>query len=157
MGKRGKRPSAVDLTKSSATIVRKWTLRVWQRTVLLLLALFFLGFSPVIFQGSYIMEGTSFLLLGSWLALYACRASVALTPDAVLVRHVLGWHRIPLARVTHVEPGYYGLVIGYTPGKAWLSLAFLKPNYAVWLRRRGRSDDIAAAILDAARSARGDS
>jgi hypothetical protein len=156
----------VDLTKSSATVLRRWTFSPLERTGLggtavLLLALSLVSMpsvsanSPEV-DADAVFVPCCFLLGGLGLMCFTVRAAIALTSDSILVRNLIGWHRIPLRRVTSIEPGHYGTTILYSPGKIWLALAVQKSNLSQWLNRRTRADDIADTLLLAVEAARKD-
>lgn len=165
MGRRRKTSTyAHGKTQGSSVITRKWTLRTWERLLcavpaIALLLLSSVGLKEAISERPQLSTISlavplGFIVVGAGLLAFAMRSSMALTADYLMVRNVLKWRRIPLAQITSVEPGYYGMTILYTPGKIWVCLAFYKSNPARWLNRRVRSDFIAEEIMAAAREAR---
>jgi hypothetical protein len=73
--------------------------------------------------------------------------------DAVLGLAVFGVVRIPLEAVVDVSAGYYGLTITLASGTRVSAWAVQKSNLASWFNRHTRADDVAEAILAAAREA----
>ncbi len=157
MGRHGKDSKyVVDLTKDRATVLREWKLGPWERVA-------YGGTAAILFTLSL---ASSIALLEQWahasplsvgipcctfiggmfFLCFTVRATIALTTDAILVRNLAGWRRIPLEHVTSVRPGYYGTAISYTPGKVWFALASQKSNLSSWLNHQTRADEIAEVL-----------
>lgn len=100
-----------------------------------------------------------FVALFTALAIFAWRAglhpSLALRGGELVVANPIRTRQIPVHDIVGVVPGYSGLVISYRDQGAvrfTAAWAVQKANVSAWMKRRTRSDEVAAAILSAARS-----
>ncbi|MEY6563839.1 hypothetical protein AB8B12_02505 [Streptomyces sp. PGLac3x] len=135
-------------------ITCKWTLRGWERFVYLIpVPLLSVAGTLVGVEGLY-LEAAMFFLVAALFLLAAFRSAVALTSNALMIRNIMTWRKIPLIHIQSVEVGYFGLIVGYSSGRAWVGLAVSKSNLSFWLRRRSRGDDVVDSILSAVTSVR---
>ena len=136
------------------TITCKWTLRRWERFVYLVPVPLLSVAGTLVGVEKLFIEAAMFFLVAALFLLVALRSAVALTSNALMIRNVMTWRKIPLIRIRSVEVGYFGLIVGYSPGRAWVGLAVSKSNLSFWLRRRSRGDDVVDGILSAVTSVR---
>ncbi|WP_218839587.1 hypothetical protein, partial [Streptomyces albidoflavus] len=80
------------------------------------------------------LETAMFFLVAALFLLVAFRSAVALTSNALMIRNVMTWRKIPLIRIHSVEVGYFGLTVGCSSGRAWVGLAVSRSNLSFWLR-----------------------
>jgi hypothetical protein len=107
-------------------------------------ALVFLTIRPVV-----ALLGAAFAVL-AWVV-FAWRPSITLTDTEVVVRNPFLFQRIALKDVARVGPGYGGLVITTRGGARTSAWAVQKSNLATWTGRRTRADEVAEAIIAAAK------
>jgi hypothetical protein len=89
-------------------------------------------------------------LAAAYLFRWGQRARIILGEDALTVGSAMRVHRIPLRDVLRVSGGYYGLNVTVRGRLLPLTAsAVQKPNWATWTGKHTRSDDVAAAIIEA--------
>jgi len=92
--------------------------------------------------------------LAVWALRTAFRPFLILTATELVIRNKTGpIHRIPLATIEHVCPGYYGMVIAEAGGVQHVAEAVQKANLSSWLGRETRADRAAQQIEQAAAEA----
>jgi hypothetical protein len=72
---------------------------------------------------------------------YVCASQQGLQVQNPITRVDLSW-----AEITQVRPGYHGLEITTRDGDVAVAWAVQKSNWARWLKRRTRADDVAAVL-----------
>ena len=85
--------------------------------------------------------------------LWAFRAQVELTPEALVVVTTFSERHFPWEDVRHAEPGYAGITITLGDGGTFLAGAIQKDNLARRLGRRTRADRLTDLIRDRAKAA----
>ncbi|MGA4857492.1 hypothetical protein ACPCAB_12635 [Streptomyces koyangensis] len=135
-------------------IIRKWTLRGWERFVYLIPVPLLSVAGTLVGVEKLFIEAAMFFLVAALFLHVAFRSAVALTSNALMIRNVMTWRKIPLTHIQSVEVGYFGLIVGYSSGRAWVGLAVSKSNLSFWLRRRSRGDDVVDSILTAVAAVR---
>lgn len=89
--------------------------------------------------------------IGAWR--WAFVPYVALTPDGVVVQNMFDRVEVPYPDIALVGVSYAGLTIRRgSGGRLVVAWAVQKSNFARWMRRRTRADDVADAIRARARS-----
>jgi hypothetical protein len=78
--------------------------------------------------------------------LYALRVSITASDNGVTVVSLTGTTRIAWDEIMHCTPGYWGIEITLRDGTVVNASAIQKPNYATWLKRRTRADEVADAL-----------
>ena len=87
---------------------------------------------------------TAVTAIGVWRG--AFRPSITCTPTGLHIRNPGSEAFVPWADIHTVTPGYYGIAIKERTGDVVTAWAVQKPNWATWLHRRTRADDVADAI-----------
>ncbi|BDH68605.1 hypothetical protein MTP06_20540 [Streptomyces sp. PLM4] len=135
-------------------ITCKWTLRGWERFIYLIPVPLLSVAGTVVGVEELFLEAAMFFLVAAFFLLVAFRSAVAPRIESLMIRNVRMWRKIPLIRIHSAEVGHFRLIVGYSSGRAWVSLAVSKSDLSFWLRRRSRGDDVVDSILSAVKSAR---
>jgi hypothetical protein len=83
------------------------------------------------------------------------RRGVAITAHEVVVRNLIRTYRVPLANVARALPGRDGVTIYTMDGQTIVARAITQDPFARLTRQRSMADELAYAIVNAARSAAG--
>ncbi|MCA1843359.1 MAG: PH domain-containing protein [Actinobacteria bacterium] len=94
----------------------------------------------IIFGGPFVAYGY----------LAAFRPRVELTPPGLVVVNPLSTRRVAWGDLVAAQPGYWGARLTRRDGSTLNVWAGQKTNWAVWLGRRARSDDMCQAIAERA-------
>ena len=133
---------------------RIWRTAVSVRIGSVVVLLGWLALSLGITFGAGVADGVLVLIwvlgpvygFGAWR--YAFVPFVALRTSDVLVRNRWGQQVIPYGDIASVHPGYYGTTFRLKTGSSVTAWAVQKPNWASWLHRRTRADDLSDAITE---------
>ena len=96
---------------------------------------------------------TAFMLsAGLWIR-SAFSLRVTLTATEVVVKNMFKSYRLPLAEISSVAGGYYGTVFTLRDGTRVTAWGVPKSNLARWTNTETRADQLAEAVITAARNA----
>jgi hypothetical protein len=84
----------------------------------------------------------------------AFSARLCIDGAELVYRNFVRSHRLPLADVASISPGYFGLLIVTRTGLVRTAVAVQRMNLTAMLRRRGRAARVADEILARAAAAR---
>ncbi len=74
------------------------------------------------------------------------RMRIEIADDGVTVFNYIGTRRVAWTEITEVTADYYGLRLLLANGQIVTASGLAKPNWAAWLNRRTKVDDVADLI-----------
>ncbi|MFJ3842726.1 hypothetical protein ACIPV3_01485 [Streptomyces albidoflavus] len=86
-------------------IIRKWTLRGWERFVYLIPVPLLSVAGTLVGVEKLFIEAATFFLVAALFLLVAFRSAVALTSNALMIRNVMTWRKIPLTISSRLKLG----------------------------------------------------
>lgn len=142
-------------------VQRTWRPPAWERIAGAIISLAFLVIAVSILATggihqklAYLAECAFFLVASILIALYVAATSLTIKKDVITVSNFGHRRDVSLRDITSLHPGYYGTEIHYRNGGWWISIAVQKARISTWLGKKTRADEIAEAVMSAARSAR---